>query len=275
MSITRRLFLALGSFVLLGAFMSSCSDDAEVLSGPGASTTGGAGSSAFDGRTYLSTEVVGHTLVDGTKIRLSFDGPTLSRNSGCNTTGSGYTLTDDRLRVVDDGFSTTMGCEADLEAQDQWLEEFLASGPNYSSGEDELRLTSGEVTVVLTADDTDAAPLIGTSWSLESITEGGAVTSVPAGVEVPTILIGEDAMAEIFTGCNTGGAAVGTSPSSGGQESLHFGGLRTTKMACDEAAMELEAAVLAVLDSGPAFTIEGDRLELTGGDDVTLIYRAG
>ncbi len=255
--------------------MSSCSDDAEVLSGPGASTTSGAGSSAFDGRTFLSTEVVGHSLVDGTKVRLSFDGPTLSRNSGCNTTGSGYTMTDDRLRVVGEGFSTMMGCEPDLEAQDRWLEEFLTSGPSYSATGDELRLISGDVTVVLTADDTDAAPLVGTAWSLETITEDGTATSVPAGIEAPTIFIGEDAMAEIFTGCNTGGAAVGTSPSSGGQESLHFGALRTTKMACDEAAMELETTVLSVLDSDPAFTIEGDLLELTGEDGVSLIYRAG
>ncbi len=255
--------------------MAACSDDADVLSGQGAGTsTGDATSAEFDGRTFVSTDVTGHDLVDGTVVTLRFEGPTFSRNAGCNTTGSGYTVTDGHLRVVGEGFSTLIGCEQDLEEQDRWLQEFLEAGPAYELDGSDLELTSGGVTIELSAEGADDSPLVGTRWTLESITVDGSVSSVPDGTAAPTIFIGEDGMAELTTGCNTGGAGVGTSISEDGRDTLHFGALRTTKMACEDAAMELEATVLAVLDGGPAFVIEGDSLELTGPDGTTLTYRA-
>ena len=272
---TRRLLTALGTFALLGVLVTACSDDADVLSGPGGGTsTGGAASAELDGRTFVSTDVTGRDLVDGTHITLRFEGPTFSRNAGCNTSGSGYTVSDGRLRVVGEGFSTMMACEQALEEQDGWLQEFLDAGPDYTLDGSELQLTSGDVTIDLTSDGAEDSPLVGTRWTLESVTDGETVSSVPVGVNAPTIFIGEDGMAELTTGCNTGGAGVGTSISADGDDTLHFGALRTTKMACDEAAMELETPVASVLDSVPAFEIQGDSLELTSADGTTLTYRA-
>lgn len=275
--VTRRLLTLLGALVLLGVLVTACSDDADVLSGPGAGTSSGEGatSAEFDGRTFVSTDITGHELVDGTFVTLRFEGPTFSRNAGCNTTGSGYSVNGGHLRVVGEGFSTLIGCEQDLEEQDRWLQDFLAAGPAYELEGDELELTGGGVTIELSSQGDDDLPLVGTRWTLESVAVGGAVSSVPAGVSDPTIFIGEDGMAELTTGCNSGGAGVGTSISEDGRDTLNFGALRTTKMACDEAAMDLETTVLAVLDSGPAFLIDGDSLELTGPDGTTLIYRAG
>ena len=116
----------------------------------------------------------------------------------------------------------------------------------------------------------EALPLTGTLWMLNSTIQGDTASSLPAGSEPPTILIGEDAMAELFTGCNTGGASVAVT----GDEELSFGAIRLTKKMCDEAAMSLESTVLAVLESVPAFTITAERgLTLTAADGTGLEFR--
>ena len=39
---------------------------------------------SLDGRTFLSTEVVGYQLVDGSQIQLTFDGTNIAAAGGCN-----------------------------------------------------------------------------------------------------------------------------------------------------------------------------------------------
>jgi heat shock protein HslJ len=257
--------------------MAACSDDADVMSGPGATPPGaGVASGQLDGRTFSGTEVVGHGLVDGTSVTLSFEGDRLSTNAGCNTSTGPYTLEGGVLRSDGQWATTLMGCEPELEAQDQWLAGFLADGADVALQGDDLTLTSvdgGEVSMTLSDGGADVAALVGTTWMLHSIIDGSAVSSLPSGVEQPTMRIGEDGMAELFLGCNRGAAAVGTTTTDEG-DLLTFGPIRSTKMACGEDAMATEATVLAVLESDPVFTITADRgLTLTASDGTGLEFR--
>lgn len=258
--------------------VSGCSDDVDVFSesgsgrsGPGSRVT----AEQLDRRSFSGDDVTGHELVGGTTITLSFDGDRLSSNAGCNTTSSGFRIESGRLVVDGAGMSTLIGCPPELEAQDRWLSGFLADGPELALGDDTLTLTSadGGATTVTLDEGADAAALVGTTWLLNTIIDGDTASAVPAEVEQPSMTIGEDGMAELFFGCNRGGAAVGTT-STGRGDLLTFGPIRSTKMACGEDASAVEATVLAVLGSEPAFTITADALVLTAPDGTALEFVA-
>jgi heat shock protein HslJ len=102
---------------------------------------------------------------------------------------------------------------------------------------------------------------------LESIVDASA-SSVPSGVDPPTLLITDDGEATVFTGCNRGGASVEIADTS-----ATFGPMRLTKMACGSDAASVEASVVAVLDGEVHFAIEGSQLSLTNADR-GLDYRA-
>lgn len=270
----RRLPILLACIIVV---MTACSDDPNVMSGPGATSPGaGVASEQLDGRTFTSTEVTGHELVEGTTVTLTFEDGRLGANAGCNTSSSAYRIEDGVLRLDGEGMTTLMGCPPELESQDQWLAAFLRDGPEVALRAEVLTLTSaggGDVSMDLTEGSAGSAALVGTTWMLQSVIDGGTATSVAAGVEPPTLTIGEDGMAELFAGCNRGGAAVGTTTTEQG-EALTFGPIRLTKMACGDDALAIEATVLSVLESDPAFTITADQaLTLTAADGTGLEFR--
>ncbi len=116
------------------------------------STSGSSVSSAsVAGKTFVSTSVIGHDLVSGTKITLTFDGPTLSASAGCNTMSAEYTLDNSTLRWTGLPRSTLVGCDAELSAQDHWLSTFLQTGAAASISGRHLTLKSSATTINLQA----------------------------------------------------------------------------------------------------------------------------
>lgn len=102
----------------------------------------------LDARVFLSQSVEGHALVPGTRIRLTFRGGRVGAQLGCNSMSVGFDVVDDRLRLASGGLSTTeIGYEPALRAQDEWMAEFLGSGPKVAL--DRSRLTLSSATAVL------------------------------------------------------------------------------------------------------------------------------
>lgn len=265
----RLLVLATVVGLLVAAGCGDGDGEADVGTGSTSSTAARDTSAPLDGRAFVSTSVEGRELVPGSTVTMSFQEGRVSVQAGCNTMTGPYTF-DGTTLTVGDMAGTMMGCEPALMDQDQWLAGYLAAGPAASLEGDTLRLTADGVTVTL-VDRTvaePARPLAGTAWSLETLVEGEAASSVPAGVEPPTMQIGEDGFAAVFTGCNRGRSAVGTNG-----PTLSFGPLALTRMACPGDAAAVEASVVAVLDGDVTFAIEGDQLTLTKGDR-QLVYRA-
>jgi heat shock protein HslJ len=64
----------------------------------------------LDERIFLSTEVTGHELIDGTIIQLGLADGSLSANVGCNQLFGGYRLDGDVL-AADALGQTQMACE--------------------------------------------------------------------------------------------------------------------------------------------------------------------
>ena len=119
--------------------------------------------------------------------------------------GSTWSLEGDVL-VVPAPAMTAMACEpAALMDQDTWLAAVLTSRPTVALDGDTLTLTA-EGTVVTLVDRETAnpdRPLEGTTWNLESIVTGDAVSSLPASAGTPTLRF-EGGQLALDTGCNTG-----------------------------------------------------------------------
>lgn len=119
----------------------------------------------------------------------------------------------------------------------------------------------------------DEVGLVGTLWQLDGLVDGETITSVPTGVDPPTLQLDEEGAAALFLGCNRGGA---TFERSGSEQRgvLVVGPIRSTKMACDEPAMATEAAVIAVLGSEPRYEVGMEALTLTAPDGRGLRFTA-
>ena len=137
--------------------------------------------------------------------------------------------------------STAMGCEAPLMQQDEWLVDLLEDARIALAG-DTLTLDNGQIRLTLL--DREVAspdkPLVGTNWVLDSIIEGGAVSSVPAGVTASMRIV--DGQLELDAGCNVGSGSVAVT-----DDTLEFGPLMLTKRACEAGPSSVEQAVTTVL----------------------------
>ena len=214
------------------------------------------------GREFLSTEVRGHELVAGTRIRLTFDNANIGAQAGCNSLFGSYSLDGDAL-VVNQMGSTEMGCQPELMAQDSWLADFLASRPRLTLAGNELVLASDSVSIRLL--DREVAqpdqPLVGITWGLTSIISGDSVSSVPFGI-TPSIMFAADGRVQVETGCNAGGGHYAVDG-----DQVHFGAIVMTDMACRGGAGEVDQAFRSVLSADSvSYSIDADSLTLQAGD---------
>jgi heat shock protein HslJ len=224
-----------------------------------------ASSISLDGREFLSTAVTEGgaplALVPGTRIRLVFHDGTVSAQAGCNSIGGPYHL-DGGLLVVGDLAMTEMGCDVARNAQDEWLTVFLRSKPGATLSGPELALDNGRASIRL-LDRTVAEPdlaLVGPAWTVTSIIDGGAVSSVPAGATASFAFHG-DGSVDVIAGCNRGRGSWSLAGAV-----LSIRDVALTKMACDGPAGALETAVVAVLDQGTLqASIKASALTLQAG----------
>jgi heat shock protein HslJ len=226
----------------------------------------------LDGRAFVATAATGRELVADSAVRIEFEGDRLSGSGGCNSFGTSGWSVDGGVLVATGGFAMTeMACDPPgLMDQDVWLTELLGARPTLELDGATLTISGGDVVLTLTdreVVDPDR-PLEGTTWELEGLIGGDAVSSVPVGVEPPTLTIEGDRL-QAFLGCNQGRGAVAV-----GDGTMEIEPLVTTRMACQGEAGEVERDVLTVLDGTVQFTIEADQLTLTNGD-AGLVYRAG
>lgn len=269
---TRRRAIALA--VAAGVTFAACGDDTvdPVASDPATTqpttpatsdpaTSEPAGPTSLDGRTFLSTATTGFELVEGTQVRIQFVDGRFSMSAGCNIMGATYELDGDVLRLDGGLEMTEMGCEEALAAQDSRLADLMSSEPTLVVEGDTLTLTSASASISLL--DREVAdpdrPLEQTAWTLTGVVTGDAVSSVPMGA-TPTLTI-EGGTALVDTGCNTGSAPVAVDG-----DTLTFGPLALTKMACEPELMDLEAHVASVLSGTATFTIEAASLTVSNGD---------
>ena len=226
----------------------------------------GAAPAALEGRTFLSTGVTdkggARPLVPGTSIRLKFDKDgQLGVNAGCNHMGGTYRMDGSILRF-EGGAMTEMGCDQPRHTQDDWVFGFLGSRPSVALAGNELVLTAGDIVIRLL--DREIAdpdlPLVGPTWTVNSIVSGDAVSSIPDGV-IATLTFDQAGRVAAHTGCNQGGGSYAVEGNR-----IRFAEIVMTKMGCDGARAQMEAAVLGVLQAEAlTYAIEAGSLTLQAG----------
>jgi heat shock protein HslJ len=232
----------------------------------------GAAPGGVEGRTFLSVDVtvggVQKPLVPGTRISLSFRDGNLSANAGCNHIGGAYRVEGGRL-IVDALAMTEMGCDQPRHAQDDEVARWLSSRPQVRLSGAELVLDGGGAVIRL-LDREVAQPdrsLTGTRWVLTTIMQGDAAMSVPGDVVATLELTDEGNFS--MRACNQGGGGYEVD-----ETTITFGEMMLTRMACQGAAGEVEAAMLEVLEAGQvAYAIDADNLTLTAGG-AGLVFNA-
>jgi heat shock protein HslJ len=217
-----------------------------------------ADASILAGRTFISTGHDDLQLVPGSRVRLTFRPGSLVANAGCNSMSGADTIVDSTLHLRGALASTAMACDQPLMDQDAWLAGFLGDAAMTFDGTT-LVLTSDGVTLTLMDEEVlnPDRPIEGTAWHAESLLRDQVASSVPAGLA--STLAFADGMVT-YSGCNRGtGTAI-----IGGEGTITFGPLATTRMACPQPAMDLEAFVLGVLAGEVRATVDGDVLHLLG-----------
>jgi heat shock protein HslJ len=231
------------------------------------------------GETFLSDQVTvdgkPHELVAGTEVSLNFtrDGR-LVATAGCNTMSGPVRTGDGRLEVGGDGLATTdLGCDPPRHAQDAWLGKVLGAGPDWRLDGPRLTVHTADTELVLTdreVADPDLS-LAETPWSVDTLVDGSAASSVPAGAAAT--LVFHDERVDISAGCNTGTAGYSMTG-----DTIRFGTATMTRKACPPGIMRLEAAVLGVVDGvvdgAVTFEIDADRLTLNHSSGKGLQLRA-
>jgi heat shock protein HslJ len=222
---------------------------------------------SLDGHTYVLTDIEGAELVPGTQVTLTFTNDNLNARAGCNIMGGTYSIDGDRL-VTTQMSMTEMGCDEARARQDEWLARFLSGSVTYTIDGATLTLTDGTIRLTLLDEEvaTPDQPLEDTRWVLDGIVSGDAVSSVPVGVTAAIRISG--GRVDVEAGCNMGGGLVEITP-----DTLTFGPIALTKMACEAGPMAVETAVMTVLSGGVGYTIDADVLTLDAGD-AGLIFRA-
>ncbi|MFI5953683.1 META domain-containing protein [Cryptosporangium sp. NPDC051539] len=196
-----------------------------------------------------------------TRIRITFaDDGTIGLEGGCNRISGPVTITGDRLEAGE-LTQTDLGCEQARLDQDQWLADFVGTGPRWRETGAGLVLSTGRIRITLVRHSPAGVPFVGTRWIVDGLVNGtgddASVGSVPAGVEASLTFDGTHVTGS--TGCNRL-----TGPATVDGQVVALGPLATTKMACGGPADAVERSVLNALTPGPVrAVVTGDTLRLT------------
>jgi len=209
----------------------------------------------------------GFDPIEGTTIYLGFDlGYTgaleLNVSAGCNSIGGFFEL-DDGVLVMSSLWSTEMWCGDELQAQDEWIADFLTSSPLLELSGDYLTLTGPDDTLVFIDREVSDAdrPLAGTDWTVDTYIVGDSATTFSLD-EYPWFLFGDDGTVQVFNGCNQGAGDYTTDGNM-----LTFIDVAFTEKYCkDKSAAWAEAHILSVIAGGSAtYTIDAARLTIDQG----------
>ena len=248
-------------------FAAGCTGPAPVSPGP-----------ALDGTRWTLTDYVpdgiSRHILDGSTVTLDFtsDGK-ITGSAGCNNYFADYTLKGTAITIGQAG-STEMYCTAPgvMEQESAYLAT-LSRAASVSAGNDRLVFTDAKGTAILSFTKIvppAPAPLTGTTWTLDSIYTGDAVSSVITGTTI-TAVFGEDGRVTGSAGCNNYFASYTATG-----KSLSIGSTGSTKMNCPGRGIMLqEGTFLTSLGKTASFTINGNRLSLADANGATLLSFTG
>ncbi len=236
----------------------------------GCSLLSGSGTTSLDGEWLLqagTNQGAAIPIVAGSKVTLQVDGTRAGGTAACNSYGGKIVISGSNISISELG-QTEMAC---LDNRLMALESaYLAALPRVTTvarSGNSLLLTGPQVELRFTFVPPVAnANLVGTTWILESLINGEAVSST-VGEHVTLVLSGDGRLAA-STGCRD---VTGSYTVSQGQVQVTLDPYDTIGCAAELGTQDTH--ILEVLSHGFGVSVDGDRLTLTAGDQ-GMGYRA-
>ena len=191
------------------------------------------------------------------------DGKTLSGSTGCNSFGGTFEQAGSKL-TIKLGPMTLKACTDDaVSKQEQSIVKLLPAVASFTGG-DQLTLQdkSGSTLLIYKP---GAAGLEGTSWIATGVNNGTSAVESNTLTNTITAKFAAGGALSGFAGCNDYNATYSTS----GSDGLTITAVATTRKACDDAAMKLEAHYTTALGKVATYKISGDTLTLRDSGGAT------
>lgn len=190
-----------------------------------------------------------------------------SAKTGCNSIGAEVTVEGDTV-TVGKKQSTLIGCPEELESFEKALNGAFSGKLKATVQDKQLTLTTtGGDAIALTSE--PPAPLVGTEWTVDSLSEGATATSLPKGTEGKAHFTfrknGKNLSVEGSLGCNTFSAPAQVS-GSGSSATLTIGRLISTRKLCPGPEMTLERQVQKVLEGKVSYELHHRALTLESAE---------
>lgn len=152
---------------------------------------------------FASGAVDGVALVapSGASVTLDVSDAELSGTGGCNAYGAAAEISDDGGFAVSHLYATEVACPDTGDFERTYFEA-LTRVARWAADGDELVLGGDGVGLrFLRAAVVAAAPLVGTTWELETLYDGPSAMSVPALGSTPTLNLRADGVFSGYDGC--------------------------------------------------------------------------
>lgn len=206
-------------------------------------------------------------LVAGHDITMSVVGSQISGRSACNHYGGEIVVEDGQI-MFGAMSMTEMACEEPVMASESAFHAALAKVRAASRDGDRLTLIGQGVTLVFAwVEPPPTAEIVGTTWILDSLIAGEAVSSVMG--DRATLVLAAGGTLSGGTGCRT---FTGRWTEANGE--ILFTAFAMDQVECESALAAQDSHVVTVLGDGFRAAVEGRRLTLTGTGNVGLGYLA-
>jgi heat shock protein HslJ len=127
-----------------------CGSDSDGDDGSSGTTGTVTSEGQVEGVTWTLTELNGEAPPEGVEATLSFDGSTVSGNSGCNTYSGAATFDEDVVKISDQLTSTLIACEPTVGEFEGAYLTMLADASIFAADGDTLTLSNDSDTVLAT-----------------------------------------------------------------------------------------------------------------------------
>lgn len=214
------------------------------------------------------------TALAGTPVTLTFgNNGNIAGSAGCNRYFASWQVSGSSLTIGQAG-STLMYCsKTGVMDQESAYLALLPEAGSFALEGDRLIISdkSGNAILTFSKDTTPATlPLVGTNWTLSSVSSGTAASPVVAGSRVSAVFDSRGKMAG-SAGCNNYFAGY-----TANETSLAISGIGSTRMMCaQQDIMTQESAYLSALESVQGYQITGSSLVLTDNNGSSLLTFSG
>ena len=235
----------------------------------GCSLLSGSGTTSLDGEWLLqagTNQGQAVPIVAGSKITLKIDGNQAGGSGACNLYGGTIQVNGSSIAISALSM-TEMACQENVMASESAYLAALPRATMAARSGNGLLLTGPQVELRFTlVPEVANANVVGTTWLLESLITGEAVSSTVG--ERVTLQLSGDGRLTASTGCRD---VTGSYSISDGQVQVTLDPYDT--IGCAAEVGDQDEHILEVLSHGFGISVDGDRLTLTAGDK-GIGYRA-